>query len=136
MFEANETTYLSAILTPYHPKDPSGHAIVLDSSMEITQRHDTPNALVPFNMHEFLVIGNGKTAMHIVQKSQLMDIAHLPESRGLKTGLVVDMGIREFDLITGETIFQWWAGDHINLNASTFPVRSLNGPFPNAWDWM
>ncbi|KAK4505517.1 hypothetical protein PRZ48_003480 [Zasmidium cellare] len=136
VFEANDTTFLSAILTPYHPKDPTGHAIIFDSSMQITQRHHTPNALVPFNMHEFNVIHNGKTAMHIIQKSQLMDVSHLKDNPGIKSGLVVDMGIREFDLVTGETTFKWWAGDHVNLNASTYPVRNLNGPFPNAWDWI
>ncbi|KAI5356761.1 putative arylsulfotransferase [Septoria linicola] len=90
-------------------------------------------------MHEFYVLGSGATAMHIVQRVELADVAHLQlEERfeGMTAGLVANMGIREVDLHTGEAVFSWWASDHINLNTSTYPPRNLDGPYPNGWDWL
>lgn len=140
MYEADGSMFLSAILSFYPDVDPIGHAIILDSSMQIQKRVHTPNTMVPFNMHEFMVIDDGKKAMHVVQKVELADVwylgEHLREFKGLRSGLVINMGIREFDLRTGETDFIWWAQDHIDLTASSYAPRSLNGPYPNGWDWM
>ncbi|EME38173.1 hypothetical protein DOTSEDRAFT_57685 [Dothistroma septosporum NZE10] len=135
VFTANGSDYLSAIVTHWPSVDPIGHGIILDGSMQIKQRLDTPNTLTPFNMHEFNVLDDGKTGMHIVQKVEVADVSHL-DANGQQSGLVINMGIREFDLHTNKTIFMWWAQDYVNLNASSFPPRFLNGPFPNGWDWL
>ena len=87
-------------------------------------------------MHEFNVLDDGQTAVHIVQRTELADITHLPDVPNVDTGLVVHLGIREFDLATSQDKFMWWTSDHINLNASGFPPRNLNGPWPNGWDYM
>lgn len=137
VFNANGSDFLSAILTPYPSVDSVGHAIILDDSFQLVQTVDTPKNLPPFNMHEFNVLDEGKTAIHIVQRTELADIEHLPDvPNNAKTGLVVNMGIRELDLATSQDKFMWLTSDHINLNASGFAPRNLNGPWPNGWDYM
>lgn len=136
MFTANGSMFLSSILSFYPAVDAVGHGVILDSSMQIRQRLHTPHTLVPFNMHEFAVMNDGKTAMHIVQKVELADMSHLSTVNGAKSGLVVNMGIREFEVETGRDMFIWWAQDHMNLDASVYAPRHINGPYPNGWDWM
>lgn len=132
---ANGTQYISAILSMYPSVDPVGRAVIFDDSLSLVQTVHTPYNLVPFNMHEFHVIDGGRSALHIVQKTELGDISHLGMGKA-KAGLVVNMGIREVDLHTGKVNFLWWAQDHINLNASFHPKYKIQGPYPDGWDWM
>lgn len=132
---ANGTQYVSAILSFYHGVDPVGRAVIFDDSLNLVQTVRTPHNMVPFNMHEFHVINEGRSALHIVQKTELADVTGL-ELGVAKAGLVVNMGIREVDLETGEELFIWWAQDHIGLNASYFPSYKLSGPYPDGWDWL
>ena len=135
MFMANGSNYLSAILTFFRGVDNIGHAIVLDDSMEIVERYRTPNTLVPFNMHEFKVIHDGTRALHIVQRTVLADVTDV-EATTMTAGLVTNMGIREFDLMTDETIFEYWLHEDVPYSHSNVPVTRLNGPYPESWDWM
>ena len=151
---------MSAIFSYYPAKDFVGRGVIFDDSMQIVQEVRPPNTMIPFNMHEFYVLDNGATAMHIVQRVELADVAHLNlenQFEGMTAGLVANMGtafsrnyrclkqlltklmfagIQEVDLHSGEAVFSWWASDHINLNTSTFPPRHLDGPYPNGWDWL
>lgn len=90
---------MSAVFSHYPAKDFVGRGVIFDDSMQIVQEVRPPNTMIPFNMHEFYVLNNGATAMHIVQRVELADIAHLKlekQFEGMTAGLVANMGTASF----------------------------------------
>lgn len=87
-------------------------------------------------MHEFKVIEEGHRALQIFAKTELADTTDVTDTE-MNAGLIYNMGVREFDLNTSETIFEWWAYPSISLGYSNAQTpKNLRGPFPDGWDWM
>ena len=85
-------------------------------------------------MHELNIIDNGQRALHLMDRSRLVDCSGLG-IQGVDKGWVLDTGFREMDL-TGETIFEWWATDHISVDESYVEVRNLDVPYPFSWNFL
>ena len=107
----------------------------MNSSFAAIDELFVPNTMAVFNMHEFRVV-DGYRALHVPQRTTVMDLEPLTKDYGLQVGLVTDTGLRETDLRTNEIIFDWWPADHISLDDSNGKVSQLNGPYPAGWDWM
>ena len=108
-----------------------GHSIIMDESYNITARVFAPKAMLKFNMHEFNVLDEGETALHILGQPEYRDVSEL--NVGQDAGWVSNMGIREVDTMTGDTKLEWWVLHHVSLRASVFNVTGLNGPHPASW---
>lgn len=116
--------------------DRLGSGIILDNGMSVQQKHDTIPVAYPFNMHEFKVLSGGQSALHILQKFELADTRNLTAGK-LAVGFVCNMGFREFDLTTGQTKFEWWAGKDIPVASTRIAAsNTLAGPFPQCFDWL
>lgn len=79
------------------------------------------------------MLEEGKKFIHIDTKAELRDISMY--DYGTPVGYLFNQGIREVDVATGKTLFQWWALDHIEPSESNARVKNINGPWPAAWDW-
>lgn len=132
----DDTNYLSAILTTYiGTSDSKGHGIILDSSYNITKPVYAPPDSTAFDMHEFILLGNGKTAVHLLQKPR-NEKALLPAGDA-RSGWYMDNGFREVDIATGDTIFEWWAGHDGRLGTfESRAVRTDAGRLYGQVDWL
>lgn len=106
----------------------------MDNSFTITDSLYAPKAMGNFNMHELLVIDEGRTSLQIINKADFVDISEL--GLDIDEGWVVNIGFREVDIATGRTNFEWWALDHVPLSESSAEVANLDGPHPRGWNFL
>ena len=128
----NDSDHLSAILYTYG-NDTKGHGFIMNSSFSMTETIYAPKTIAIFNMHELNIIEEGRTALHIIQKADFVDVSEL--GLGQDAGWVANIGFREVDMVTGKTKFEWWAVDHVLLEASSVAVN-IQRPYPNAWNFL
>ena len=136
-FTANGTTFISTILTANN-KDGKGRGIVLDSAYETVQQLEVLPGMSSLNMHELTYVNDGSRALYIVNRPLYVGLATVLLDAGASTdsGWILDLGIREVDLASGETTFMWWASDHITLTEviSNKPANYNN--MGTGWDWL
>lgn len=134
VLQANGTSFLSAIMLPADPNDLSAHAMIMDNSYSVAKRFFVqPGTHPSFNMHEFMLVDQGSRVLHISSRPRYVDMSEV--LNGTASGWIVDLGIHEVDLATGEVTFEWWSSDHIDLSESSAPV-SRDTTANNPWDWM
>lgn len=69
------------------------------------------------NMHEFYTLDSGRHAVYILDKVvQRFDRDLRPDST--YNGSLLTTGFKEVDLVTGETLFEWFANDHVDVEES------------------
>lgn len=109
----------------------------MDSSYNISHSVTVKKTERNMNMHELQITKGGKTAMHIMHKSDWSDLSELSEF-GVKeeAGWVFNIGFREVEIDTGKVLFEWWAMDHVPLHTSSVEITGLEGPPPNGWNWL
>ncbi len=129
----NGTSVLSMIL--YQWGKEKGHGLLLDGSYSKVQRIDTRFVEPGMNMHELNIMDNGRSALIFLYKPARVDVRGVAHDDS-ETGWISDMGFREFDLASGDTIFEWWASPHISVEESTTRPTQLEGPYPQGWDWF
>lgn len=112
-----------------------GQGLVLNDAYEQRTVVSGPAEMHSFNMHELKIVDGGQSALHILWKPEYIDVSELglPDR---KAGWVGNMGFREVDLESGNTVFEWWSLDHVPLQESSWPVSKLEGPAPTAWDYL
>lgn len=91
---------------------------------------DSPN----FNMHEFNIIEDGRTALSIISVPVLGSIETL-QYINHTTAWLSNEGFQETDLQTNKVLFNWKSLDHINISASKVQIdggQSVEQP----WDWL
>ncbi|KAK5714201.1 hypothetical protein LTR15_011109 [Elasticomyces elasticus] len=112
-----------------------GQGLVLNDAYEQRTVVSGPAEMHSFNMHELKIVDGGQSALHILWKPEYIDVSELglPDR---KAGWVGNMGFREVDLESGNTVFEWWSLDHVPLQESSWPVSKLEGPAPTAWDYF
>lgn len=106
----------------------------MDNSYRITAEIHAPKLVPVFNMHELNIIEDGKKGLAILGKAEFADISVL--GLDIDVGWVLNLGFREFDIATGETLFEWWAMDHVPLDHSNVKIENINGPHPRGWNWL
>ncbi|KAK2754654.1 hypothetical protein FQN54_006787 [Arachnomyces sp. PD_36] len=115
--EIDNQTYISFIHnnSPDLEQNP-GYGVILDENYHEIHRVPNPEYVKSFNMHEFNLIDNGRSALSTLYKAELVDMSDI-NLRG--RGYITAGGIFEQDVETGATLFQWDGHDHIPLNEST-----------------
>lgn len=135
VWTANGSDHLSWIQVAAPTKgDAQGHGVVLNNQFGTTHRFYVPPTMYNFNMHELNIVNDGSSVLHLLRDTKHVSTADVDPRH--KTGLIADLGFCERDLRTGETLFEWWASDHIPLTASTTKPTQLEGPWPGGWNWM
>jgi hypothetical protein len=113
---------------------PHQAAIVADSSYKIHKTVVVDRHFV-YDIHEFTIIDNGKSALLTITKVQVEDVSSvtLKHPNGFN---VTNKGFREIDLHTGRINFEWFSLDHgVSLNES-FNMLELNEPGHSSWDFL
>ena len=87
--------------------------MILDENYHVRNEVPAPDYVATFNMHEFNVIDNGKSALSTLYKPRLMDLSDLDINA---EGWVTSGGFFESDVATGEVLFTWDGYKHIPLN--------------------
>ena len=112
-----------------------GQGIIMDSSYAIIKNVSTPKLVNNFNMHEFNLIHGGKSVLFIMNQQEYIELdQELGSDR--ETGWIFNMGFREVDVETGETLFEWWAYPEVRPQESKVDMQGLEGPHPKAWNWL
>lgn len=83
----------------------------------------------PFNMHEFNLIHEGKSALRGSSHHRLYESSDSDES--IQNANIDDTGFRELDFATGNATFEWNALDHIDPSESLAP-----NPSTGTWDYL
>ncbi|KAM3417207.1 hypothetical protein BST61_g5467 [Cercospora zeina] len=138
-FQADGRDYLSMILYSQSPKGiESSRAVILDDSFQVSSTYElSSDSGMSLNMHEFNIIDNGKTVLHLSKRSIERDITGVKQSStSSPAGRIVDNGFVEVDLATKNVVFQWWAADHIPLTDSSGVVSGLTQKAPQGWNWI
>ena len=108
--------------------------MILDSSFTITDSVHVPKAIANLNMHELNVVDDGRTALHIIHKTDWVDVSELAEfGVDREAGWILNVGFREVEIATGRTKFEWWMLDHVPLSDSSVEIIGLEGPHPRGW---
>lgn len=114
--------------------DVKGHGVMMNSSYTVTESMYAPVDRTTFNMHELFLIDEGKTGLAITNRADWVDVREL--NAGQDAGWISNSGFREFDVVTGETRFEWWALDHVSLSESNTTIFNLDGPPPLAGNFL
>ena len=112
-----------------------GQGIIMDSSYTVVNNISVPKLIRNFNMHEFKLIHDGKSALHILFRPEYVELDKTLGS-GQETGWILNMGFQEVDTDTGEVHFQWWAYPEVQPQESKVEIYDLDGPPPKAWNWL
>ena len=126
--QINGTSELSLVLRASKSSDLDSHGagLVMDSHYNIQQKLHMPEESSEFNLHEFNIVEDGRTAL-VITTDPLWD--------NTSTLWIENSGFQEIDLQTGEVLFDWKALDHIDVRTSKLPI--LRGKTAEtAWDWL
>lgn len=133
----NGSAHLSYSLSPrsYRGRQSKGAGILLDSSYQVKQRISNSVGDGLMDLHEFNVINGGRSALMVTHRDISITFPSADASDKLYSQRMDDNGFQEVDIITGQTMFEWWALDHIRPNDIPGPVcnsRSAEEP----WDFF
>ena len=112
---------------------PGGSGVVLDNSYNYVQTVDESSGRGTMNMHEFTTIDDGRRALMITYGSRLTDVVkHNVPSKTF----VGNNGFSEVETATGNSVFSWWALDHIDPAESRVPHPSGRLSYESPWDFF
>lgn len=135
MVEIDNQPHLSLIVQhAYSDSSKKGAGVILDNTYTTSNIIKTSGNLPAFNMHEFNVIENGKSALAATYWTDVASLA--PVGHKTLSAKIETCGFQDILLETGKPQFEWHALDHVPLNESvvTWP-RSSSTP-PKGWDYM
>ncbi|KAH8805158.1 ASST-domain-containing protein [Xylogone sp. PMI_703] len=134
--QINGTTYLSLIINKHdliRDPDMKGAGLILDSHYTVQQKVHDVSASSAFNMHEFNIVEDGRTALIITWIPRWNNLD--PDLEHGRWAWTVDNGFREVDLQTNKVLFDWHPLDHIDVSASKETARG-DSSAQNPWDWI
>ena len=116
----------------YNTAYEKGVGIVIDNTYEIQNavEHSSPSG---FNMHEFNLINEGRTALTVTHTP------HFSEHPGVwgdkPSGWLGVDGFEEVEVATGKRLFSWFGLDHIHPSEALVK-RPDNTSEDKAWDYL
>ncbi|OQE25560.1 hypothetical protein PENSTE_c006G01564 [Penicillium steckii] len=100
-----------------------GHGVILDSSYRIVRSVQPGGGMASSDMHEFLPINNGKTALMTVYQQRQFDMTPWNIKTGL--GWLMESVFQEIDIETSKVLFEWRSLDHVDpSNSYTWPAHT------------
>ncbi len=122
-------------LSLLHPHDRHRAGVILGANYEIEKTVDVVGDDQEVNMHEFMVIDNGR---HVLVTTELTSNSTLQESLAVGFnggGCCANwQGFREIDVQSSEVLFEWDPHGRIGLNESTELSASVEEMCTNCWD--
>ncbi|OJJ35087.1 hypothetical protein ASPWEDRAFT_40230 [Aspergillus wentii DTO 134E9] len=116
-----------------------GHGIIMDNEYRIVRSVQAGGGMAAGDMHEFLLINDGKTALMTVYQQRQFDMSAWNIKSGV--GWLMESIFQEVDVETNEVLFEWRSLDHVDPSDSyTLPDStdtSGNGLEPRSpWDYF
>ncbi|KAJ6120841.1 hypothetical protein N7523_005121 [Penicillium sp. IBT 18751x] len=100
-----------------------GHGVILDNTYRIVRSVQPGGGMASSDMHEFLPIGNGKTALMTVYQQRQFDMTPWNIKTGV--GWLMESVFQEVDTETSKVIFEWRSLDHVDpSNSYTWPAHT------------
>lgn len=111
----------------------------MDNRYRIVQSVQPGGGMASSDMHEFMPINDGKTALMTVYQQRQFDMTPWNIKAGM--GWLMESIFQEVDVETGEVLFEWRSLDHVDPSMSyTFPDHtdtSGTGLDPHSpWDYF
>jgi hypothetical protein len=110
-----------------------GTAHIMNSAYEMRTNITIQDDRDGFNMHEFNVLDNGRTAMVTAERSIWMNMSDIGVAGN---GWIRAGGFEEIDINTGATLFDWRSDGSVSLNESTFGVPTFGPNDRPGWDYF
>ncbi|CAI7678975.1 unnamed protein product [Penicillium pancosmium] len=100
-----------------------GHGLILDNTYRIVRSVQPGGGMASSDMHEFLPVNDGKTALMTVYQQRQFDMTPWNIKTGL--GWVMESVFQEIDVETSKIIFEWRSLDHVDpSNSYTWPAHT------------
>ncbi|GES59307.1 MFS general substrate transporter [Aspergillus terreus] len=116
-----------------------GHGVIMDDRYRIVKTVTPGGGMASSDMHEFMPINDGKTALMTVYQQRQFDMSLWNVKTGM--GWLMESIFQEVDVETNEVLFEWKSLDHVDPSASyTYPHHtdtSGTGLDPRSpWDYF
>ncbi|KAJ5086214.1 hypothetical protein N7532_010985 [Penicillium argentinense] len=127
-------TYISLIQQYTFDGSHKGYGLVLDSSFQTVRKVPLREDLGSFDIHEFNVLDNGRTAVVTVYLTEDIDLTafNRPTER---TSLEIG-GFAELDLVTAEVLHEWKSYDQVPLAETVHYSKWSKVEGPPGWDYV
>ncbi|KAF7588723.1 hypothetical protein BBP40_005283 [Aspergillus hancockii] len=114
--------------------DDNGHGVVLDNTYEIKKKIPMPEEYGAFDIHEFNVLNDGKTALTVNYREHevALDTMNRP---GEKTW-VLSGGFAQLDLTSEKVTYAWDGIDKIALDESNHIDQGTPSVGKPGWDYV
>ena len=128
-------TYLSFIIAwDWHGGPDKGSGIILDNHYQAQKQVVPLEDVHDFNMHEFNLVDDGKSALSCVYRTARVNMADF--GRPTEESWVMTGGFTETKVDTNEVLVQWNSLDHIALHESNL-FHSWDAPaVEGSWDYV
>lgn len=116
-----------------------GHGVILDNQYRIVKSVQPGGGMASSDMHEFMPINDGKTALMTVYQQRQFDMSPWNIKTGV--GWVMESIFQEVDIETSKVLFEWRSLDHVDPSLGyTYPDHtdtSGTGLDPHSpWDYF
>lgn len=115
-------------------EDPRGVGWILDTNFELLDSVYVKDPVPDFDMHEFDIQDNGKTALMVTRWHQMEKFpspgANEPNAEEIEIEVSHNI-FHEVDILSGESVFRWDSVDHVPPPDSIFP-----GEAGHIWDYF
>ncbi|KKK26539.1 hypothetical protein ARAM_005568 [Aspergillus rambellii] len=116
-----------------------GHGVIMDNNYHIVKTVVPGGGMAASDMHEFMPINDGKTALMTVYQQRQFDMSIWNVKAGM--GWLMESVFQEVDVETSQVLFEWRSLDHVDPSASyTYPGHtdtSGTGLEPRSpWDYF
>ncbi|PWY94717.1 MFS general substrate transporter [Aspergillus sclerotioniger CBS 115572] len=116
-----------------------GHGVIMDDHYRIVRTVVPGGGMASSDMHEFMPINDGKTALMTVYQQRQFDMSPWNVKSGM--GWVMESVFQEVDVETNEVLFEWKSLDHVDpSDGYTWPSHtdtSGTGLDPRSpWDYF
>lgn len=116
-----------------------GHGVIMDNQYRIVQSVQAGGGMSSSDMHEFMPINDGKTALMTIYQQRQYDMSPWNIKTGV--GWIMESIFQEVEVETSKVLFEWRSLDHVHPTVSyTLPAStdtSGDGLSPHSpWDYF
>lgn len=124
----------------HEEEDPRGVGWIMNHNFQLRKSVHMHDMIPSFNMHEFNILDNGRTALVVTKDPEFRHIpfpsTNKPSSKQIRVK-ISNNGFQEIDILTGEVLFGWNALDHVALSETLVPLNASDINNPNqVWDFI
>ncbi|KAJ5168358.1 uncharacterized protein N7482_003952 [Penicillium canariense] len=126
--------HISLILQYANDDSERGFGMILDKNYEVSRKIPLRPDLGAFDIHEFNVLKDGKTAVatvYLTEEISLAEFGRPEEQTWLETG-----GFAEIDLNTAEVTYEWRSYNQIPLQETVHYLPDSVPEGPPGWDYV